>query len=112
MKRTRKIIWVLSLILLFGFFIFVFFGNPIKYYTLKGEFEKFLEEKHDQEFIVGRISFDIMHRTYHSYATPKNDRKLKFYIGQNNITREIDEAYEYEKNRLYESNKGAIPAII
>ncbi|QCT03064.1 hypothetical protein E6C60_2352 [Paenibacillus algicola] len=52
-----------------------------------------------------------MHRTYHSYATPKNDRKLKFYIGQNNITREIDEAYEYEKNRLYESNKGAIPAI-
>ncbi|MFC4775993.1 hypothetical protein ACFO9Q_04260 [Paenibacillus sp. GCM10023252] len=106
MNKSKKIIWFLSLILFFCFIIFIFFGNPIKYYTLKGEFKKFLEEKHKQEFVVGRISFDIMHRTYHSYATPKNEPKLKFYIGQNNITREIDEAYEYVKNKRYEINRG------
>ncbi|MFS0725681.1 hypothetical protein [Paenibacillus sp. 1P07SE] len=104
MSRTRKSIWIVFFILLISFVIFVFFGNPLKYYTLKGEFERYLEEKYNQEFIVEKITFDIMHRTYHSNATPKNEPEIRFYIGQNNITREIDEAYEFEKDRLSKNN--------
>ncbi|MEK3881852.1 hypothetical protein [Paenibacillus sp. PL2-23] len=100
MDKTKKVIGSSSLILILCFFIFFTFGNPLKYYTLKGDFKKFLEDKYDQKFVVGNISFDIMHRTYHSNATTVNEPKIRFYVGQNNITKEINDAYDYEKKEI------------
>ncbi|MFC4777203.1 hypothetical protein ACFO9Q_10460 [Paenibacillus sp. GCM10023252] len=106
MKRMKKLYWSFSFIIIFCIILFFFFGNPVNYYTLRGEFKKLLEEKHNQEFIVNRISFDVMHRTYHSYATPKSEPKLKFYIGQSNVTKEIIEDYDYiKKMRMNEKDR-------
>jgi len=98
----RKSIGLFSFVLFIGFVVFAFFGNPLKYYTLKKEFETYLEAKYNQPFRVEKVTFDPMHRTYHSNATPANNPQLRFYIGQNNITKEIDDAYELEKDRLKE----------
>ncbi|GBF74013.1 hypothetical protein PA598K_02342 [Paenibacillus sp. 598K] len=71
---------------------------------MKGEFEQFLEERYNEKFNVEKITFDIMHRTYHSKATPENEPKLRFYVGQNNITKEINDAYELEKKIFYNND--------
>ncbi|GIP16198.1 hypothetical protein J40TS1_18400 [Paenibacillus montaniterrae] len=45
------------------------------------------------------FDFDIMHRTYHSYFTSTNG-DFTFYVGQDNITNEIHDGYDYELEKL------------
>ncbi|MBD2848646.1 hypothetical protein IDH44_26040 [Paenibacillus sp. IB182496] len=101
MKVLRKIKKALPLLIFLSILwgiLYFFIGNPIKYYTLKNEFRSYLEETYDQEFTVGRITFDMMHRSYHSSAT--DSEGVDFYVGQDNKTKQIEDAYEYELERL------------
>jgi hypothetical protein len=100
MKLVKsKIILASTMIFaIIGCFIFYFFyGLPWDFISYKNKFDVYLEDKYNKEFMVEEISFNFFHgKTYQAYAYAKESPDLTFYVGQNRITREIEDSYHYE----------------
>ncbi|WP_150269888.1 hypothetical protein [Paenibacillus tepidiphilus] len=97
--RCKKTIYLMLLLIILGGLYSLLFGLPWKSVACRKEFEVYLEEKYDIDFKVGKVDFDLMHRTYNAYASPVGDPGLRFFVGQNIENRQIYDFYRYEMER-------------
>jgi hypothetical protein len=72
------------------------YGFPWNYYETKSAFKKHLAN-YSEEMMLEEVKFDIIHRTYYSYAIVKSKPKLRFFIMESLQSGEIVDGYEFEK---------------
>ena len=93
---------ILPILMTFGSIICVlifyfFYGKPWNLISNKNNFNTYLEEKYNKDFVIEDISFDFFHgRTYHAYAHAKETPNLTFYVGQNPYSKETEDSYHDE----------------
>lgn len=100
MTRKQLIITLIILLLIATAVISFFWGNPITRYKMKNQLNDYVQERYGANYYMSDFSIDIMHRTYHAYFTSTTNEDFTFYVGQNNITKEINDGYDYELERL------------
>lgn len=99
MTKKQLIKTSVILLLVAAVVIILFFGNPVTRYKMKNQLKDYVLEKYGSNYYMSDFDFDIMHRTYHSYFTSTNG-DFTFYVGQDNITNEIHDGYDYELEKL------------
>lgn len=108
MSTKDKLIILFSTIV--GLVITIYhYGTPWGF-IYKNNFKAYLKEKYNEEFVVFDMSYDIMHNSHHAYAYPKQYPEIKFYVGQNNNTKEIRDNY-YPDTWMYEARAVLIPKM-
>jgi len=109
--KSKAFLILATIAVLIGSFIFYFFyGFPWNLIKHTSRFEKYLDNKYKTEFTIDEITYDFFHSTYHATAYAKNQPKISFYVGENNGTKETEDAYEYETWR-YQAKKELSPII-
>lgn len=99
MTKKQLIITLIILLLIVTAVISFFWGNPITRSKMKNQLNDYVLERYGANYYMSDFGIDIMHRTYHSYFT-STDGDFTFYVGQDNVTKEIHDGYEYELERL------------
>lgn len=96
-KKSKIIrVLVITFTIIGGFIFYFFYGTPWDLVSHKNKVNEYLENTYNKDFVIERTSFDFFHRTYHSYAHPKENPELSFYVGQNISTKEIEDGYDYQ----------------
>ncbi|WP_318616609.1 hypothetical protein [Sporosarcina sp. YIM B06819] len=108
-----KVFLVLAIIVavICGFVFYFNYGKPWDLISYKNEFGAYLEEKYNKEFVIEKISFDILHGgTYHAYAHAKDNPEVTFYVGQNPSTKDTEDSYHYDSWRK-QANEALGPIV-
>jgi len=98
LKSKAKAFLILAIIfaVICGFVFYFNYGKPWNVISYKNKFGTYLEEKYNNDFVIEKISFDILHGgTYHAYAHAKDNPSVTFYVGQNPSTKETEDSYHY-----------------
>lgn len=100
MNRMKAIIFFSSFVLIAGSIFFYFnYGIPWDLYKYNKSFKNYLEEKYQGDFVVEDISYDFFHDTYHARAYEQDQPDIRFYVGQDMRSKDIDDGYGYEMLR-------------
>lgn len=94
-----KAFFILTIILAItcGFIFYFNYGKPWDLISNKNKFVTYLEGKYNKDFVIEKISFDILHGgTYHAYSHAKDNPTVTFYVGQNPSTKETEDSYHYD----------------
>lgn len=94
-----RILLVVAVILaiMCGFIFYFNYGTPWGLISYENQFEKYLDDKYDKDFVIEKISFDLIHGgTYHADAHAENETDVTFYVGQNTATKAIEDSYHFE----------------
>lgn len=91
--------------------IFFIFGTPWSHYKYKNKFQTYLDNKYHKEFVIEKISYDLLHgRLFSANAYAINQPEISFYVGQNYKTKETEDGYHFEIWQ-YQARKDLAPIV-
>lgn len=99
MTKKQVVITLIILLFVISAMISLFWGSPVKRYNMKNQLKAYVLERYGANYYMSDFEFDFIHRTYHAYFT-SNKGDLTFYVGQDNVTEEINDGYDYEREKL------------
>jgi hypothetical protein len=81
-KATKIILLIFAvLILIFSFYaITVFYGTPWEKQKNEKNMQSYINEKYHTEFVIRKVSYNFLSKTYQGYAYPKEHSNLVFMI--------------------------------
>lgn len=84
MKATKIILMLFAgLILTFSFYAYtVFYGTPWGKEQQEGNMQNYITEKYQNEFVLTKMNYNFLSKTYQGYAHPKDHSNLLFIIEQ------------------------------
>ncbi len=111
LKSKTFLVLTIIFAIICGIVFYFNYGKPWDVISYKKSFGTYLEEKYNKDFVIEKISFDILHGgTYHAYAHAKDNPTVTFYVGQNPSTKETEDSYRYD-NWVKQANEELGPIV-